>query len=773
MYNFSQIPNGYLPLNIDLSSSQPINFSSYVSKPEISNRMPQMYHHDAQPYANIQSLLTKRSPTVELNNPPTKVLHQDNLMYQTEAFRMQELNKAHGNSSKASEEMNPQKLLMRSQQELFNLQKNQALAGQQFPGYGNAMSLQNIDLTQAEAQGFGGENPSLALIKQFLESSKGMNNRDYGMQLQQQLNEPMQKYMANMYNLQNGFQTNASLQNLASLGNLGSLGNLAGLGSLGNLGGLANLNLNQLSNLGNFGNLANLNSLGNLNNPMMMELLNQARNQQLNQQLIQQLQQPLNNMQSLPYLQEVLKSDPSLRNLSMNDLMLLNSSLTAPQSFSSILNQIPNVNMQTQGLQQQTASPSSIGGKSTAQTLVLQRPEPQRQENGLRRENGLARQSSQGIHNSIEINEEGKVKPVVLVKPDNKVKRDQMEKMMRPQEKESKEVRTTREEREIVKPSEMKVKKIEIHNNIMIHQSGMQDTPWDNNRDAILERRKSRPLQLQPDSIEKTPVENMMKKSTTPNERAQKPQFFGTPESEKQRQSHTPQANKTKIIDGINGRDGLLNGHAHKSENKMIIEREERKTNTIKFSHGEFLNRNKGNMEVEKNRTINNEPSSRQIPIGSLMSSMNRGQTLMGNLAENQYKGAELGESIMKPEREQDTGVQKIILTKRGPQYQTEIPELILNDEDEEELVGRRRNIKPVWDPYGAHQKDLANYQKNLQRILATKVVNQEKALKLLTKMEMDFDKALDVVRKNERRYSNFLGISNCTRELRSRRPIE
>ena len=756
MFPFQQIPNPYLNLNLDLSSSQSIPFASYMSKPEISNRMPQMFHPDAQAYANMPSLLTKRSPPIELNAPPTKLLHQDNFPYQAEHYRMQELNKSHGTSSKSAEEMNAQKLLMRSQQELLNLQKNQALAAQQFSGYGNGMSLQNIDLSQAEAQAYLGDTSSLAYIKQFLES-KGVNNRDYGVQLQQQMNEPMQKYMANLYGLQNGLQANAGMQNLASLQNLGSLGNLGGLGSLANLGSLGGLgglgNLNQLGSLANLGNVAGLGNLGNLNNlnnQVTMELLNQARSQQLNQQILQQLQ-PLNNMQSMPYLQELLKNDPSLRNVSVNDLMLLNSAVSQQQSFPHLLNQIPNVNLQTATMPQNN-SPTSIASKSTAQTLVLQRPEPHRQEITLRKDNSSNQGRPQAHHGSMEVNEEGKIKPVVLVKPDNKAKKDGLEKTQRPQE--MKETKIIRDERELAKPNEMRTKKIEIQNNVMIHQPVIQEPAWDNN--GVLERRKNKPLQLQPEATEKPVVD--MKKSITPGAQRSQQQYFGTSELEKQRQSQTPQAGKSKKIESFNG----LNGKS----DKMVIEREERKTN-IRFTQNESLNRKQGNMEIEKNRSFEAE---RQLPAGSLMSSLNRGQSLMGNLIDGQYSAMESNEGIMKKEQE-GTGVQKIVLTKRGPEYQAVVPELTLNDD--EDMTVSRRITKLVWNPYEVNQKDIANYQKNLQRILGIKVLNQEKALKLLAKKEMDYDQALDTAKKNERHYSNFLGISNCTRELRSRRNLD
>ena len=158
------------------------------------------------------------------------------------------------------EDMNAHKLMFRSPQEMFGMPKGYGFGGQQFPGFNNGSQFQNIDLSQAEAQAYMGENSTQAYIRQYLESKKTPNPRELGGQMpgqmQGQMNDSMQKYMANLYGMQQSpMQSNMNLQ---------GLNGLAGYGNLGNLG-----NLNNLANL------------GNLNNPYVMDLINQARNQQL------------------------------------------------------------------------------------------------------------------------------------------------------------------------------------------------------------------------------------------------------------------------------------------------------------------------------------------------------------------------------------------------------------------------------------------------------------------------------------------------------------
>jgi len=106
-----------------------------------------------------------------------------------------------------------------------------------------------------------------------------------------------------------------------------------------------------------------------------------------------------------------------------------------------------------------------------------------------------------------------------------------------------------------------------------------------------------------------------------------------------------------------------------------------------------------------------------------------------------------------------------IVETRIGGTFQTALPEFDLNYR-----TPIRRPIKQVWNPESTDEAEIKEYFKALSEKNQGDVTNQERALKLLKKFDMDKEKVLDNISKNPLYYKNYFDINGYQTILRQRK---
>ncbi len=106
-----------------------------------------------------------------------------------------------------------------------------------------------------------------------------------------------------------------------------------------------------------------------------------------------------------------------------------------------------------------------------------------------------------------------------------------------------------------------------------------------------------------------------------------------------------------------------------------------------------------------------------------------------------------------------------IVDTRRGDGYQTKLHEFDLNYK-----LPVRRQVRKVWTPESSNESELNDYFKLLTEKNQEEVTNQERALKLLKKFDMDKEKVLDNITKNPLYYKNYFDIHGYQSILRQRK---
>lgn len=113
-----------------------------------------------------------------------------------------------------------------------------------------------------------------------------------------------------------------------------------------------------------------------------------------------------------------------------------------------------------------------------------------------------------------------------------------------------------------------------------------------------------------------------------------------------------------------------------------------------------------------------------------------------------------------------DPNDQKTVDTRSGPEYQTAIVDLDLNASGSQ----CRRVPKQVWDPEAVDEKALAAYFEKLQAILNCKGINEEKAIRMLVKKNMIQEEVIVTIKKNEKFYSSFLGVTHADKHQKHKK---
>lgn len=113
-----------------------------------------------------------------------------------------------------------------------------------------------------------------------------------------------------------------------------------------------------------------------------------------------------------------------------------------------------------------------------------------------------------------------------------------------------------------------------------------------------------------------------------------------------------------------------------------------------------------------------------------------------------------------------DPNDQKTVDTRSGPDFQTAIVDLDLNASGSQ----YRRVPKLIWDPEAVDEKALANYFDKLQAILNCKGINEEKAIRMLVKKNMIQEEVIVTIKKNEKFYSSFLGVTHADKHQKHKK---
>lgn len=102
------------------------------------------------------------------------------------------------------------------------------------------------------------------------------------------------------------------------------------------------------------------------------------------------------------------------------------------------------------------------------------------------------------------------------------------------------------------------------------------------------------------------------------------------------------------------------------------------------------------------------------------------------------------------------------IYTRVGKNYQPMISDLEINEQNK-----GQRSPRLLWDPEAIDLESLAAYFEKLQAILGCKVINEEKAIKILTKKNLVQEEVVVTIKKNEKFYSNFLGAPCSDKDVK------
>jgi hypothetical protein len=107
--------------------------------------------------------------------------------------------------------------------------------------------------------------------------------------------------------------------------------------------------------------------------------------------------------------------------------------------------------------------------------------------------------------------------------------------------------------------------------------------------------------------------------------------------------------------------------------------------------------------------------------------------------------------------------------TRVGKGYQAHISDLDLNAQNSVP----KRILNVAWSPEIMDSEALSSYTSKLQTILGCKGINEEKAIQMLKKKNMIQEEVVATIKKNQKFYSNFLGIPQSDKEIRNRKGSE
>jgi len=167
--------------------------------------------------------------------------------------------------------------------------------------------------------------------------------------------------------------------------------------------------------------------------------------------------------------------------------------------------------------------------------------------------------------------------------------------------------------------------------------------------------------------------------------------------------------------------------------------------------------RKKASMKKNKLNGMSEERSSiwSQSNLENLTGNHN-GISIMGSYGKN------IDDLVMKEEE------QRQFDTRVGEEFQTEVPEL-----DLDQNISERKVLKMVWSPEIFDEETLSMYFAKLQGLLGCRGINEEKAIKMLGKKNMIQEDVIVTVKKNEKFYSNFLGTSSFSRDIKHKKNSE
>ena len=157
-------------------------------------------------------------------------------------------------------------------------------------------------------------------------------------------------------------------------------------------------------------------------------------------------------------------------------------------------------------------------------------------------------------------------------------------------------------------------------------------------------------------------------------------------------ESLTPQVIPNRRVETIGATESHM--FSHTKPERMVEESSgEKRISTIVFSQ------NEAKISMEGDKSLSNVIITRKDTINPMSGGDQKGVSLITRGYEPNPTGITLGEKFyMTPERTEEPLIQRIVNTRKGYQYQAAIPEMLLNNEDEEKDP-KREECRLVWKP--------------------------------------------------------------------------